>query len=54
MSEENPETYELMGVCDYKMGRNDLALEHYKQALEVDAKRYNSLMGVATVSLEKG
>ena len=43
-----------MGVCEYKMGHNDSAFQRYKEALEVDAKRYNSLMGVATINLERG
>jgi Tfp pilus assembly protein PilF len=45
---------ELLGVCSSKMGRIDLAYDFFKQALELDAEKYNSLIGMGAISLERG
>jgi tetratricopeptide (TPR) repeat protein len=36
------------------MGRNDHAYDYFKQALELDAEKYNSLIGMGAISLDRG
>jgi tetratricopeptide (TPR) repeat protein len=51
---ENPEGFEMLGLCYSKMGRNDEGYQAYKQALEADAARYVSLVGMGSIGLERG
>lgn len=46
---ENPEAFEMMGLCFSKMGKNEDAFKAYKEALEVDAGRYISIVGMGAI-----
>lgn len=43
-----------MGICFSKMGKNDQAYQNFYQALTLDAEKYNSLIGMGAITLEKG
>lgn len=44
----------MLGVCFSKIGKSDQALVYYEQALQADAMRYNSLIGLGAIKLDKG
>ena len=43
--------FELMGIFSAKMGKSENAYDSFKKAMEVDAQRYNSLIGMGAISL---
>ena len=50
---ENPEGFEMIGLCYTKLGRMEEAYQIYNMALKADASRYVSLVGVGSIELER-
>lgn len=43
----------MLGLCSSKVGKIEAAFQAYELALEVDASRYVSLVGIGSIELER-